>query len=117
MNSRVTNDRFPYIRLRLRVRSQVIDLEALIDTGFDGALLMPEGIVEFDGPPDLALRWTLADGSRVFAPSYDATVEILGLDSVQILVSVLGSEFLVGRQVTDLFTIILDHGQRVIIEP
>lgn len=117
MNGRFASDRFPYIPMRLSIRGHVLDLEALIDTGFEGALIIPADALQLEGVPDTTTRWILADGSSVGAPVYGAIVELGSLGSLMISVSVLGSEFLVGRKVTDQFTIILDHGQRVIIEP
>jgi hypothetical protein len=37
--------------------------------------------------------------------------------SVDVLVTVLGDEPIVGRGVTDRFRLVLDHGERVIVEP
>lgn len=38
MTSRVESRRFPYLPLRLEVRNRMYEVEALIDTGFDGDL-------------------------------------------------------------------------------
>jgi hypothetical protein len=45
-------------------RGHSLEIEALIDTGFDGHPTLPPGDPGF-GPPDDYQRWTLADGSEV----------------------------------------------------
>jgi hypothetical protein len=53
MTPRLESERFPYLPLRLVVRDQTHEIEALIDTGFDGDVAVP---------PDV-----LADGEPLFA--------------------------------------------------
>jgi predicted aspartyl protease len=75
-----------------------LEVEALVDTGFDGALVLPGWPVPGGGSPDTHMTWRLADGSMVDAPAYAAEVHLLGLDGVYpVLVSILGDEAVVGR--------------------
>jgi len=115
MNDRLESHRFPYLPLRLEVRNRTHEVEALIDTGFDGHVTVPPALLA-NGHPDDYHRWTLADGSHVYAPYYLGTVQIGGLGSVEAVITALGDEPLVGRGITDRYEIILDHGQRVVVQ-
>jgi predicted aspartyl protease len=114
---RLVSAHFPYLPLTLDLFGRLIDLEALLDMGFDGALLVPPDLVATGHPPDGVLRWTLADGSRVIAPYYVAQVRLGPLGAFPVLVTAVGNEPLLGRALTDHFTVTLDHGQHVIVEP
>jgi predicted aspartyl protease len=115
MTPPLVSERFPYLPLRLDLGGRAFSLEALIDTGFDGDLVVPSDVLTSD--PDDFQRWSLADGSVVYAPMYFGRARLDGFDSFGVLVTVLGDEPLVGRGVTDRFRLVLDHGERVIIEP
>jgi predicted aspartyl protease len=106
---------FPYLPLRLEVGSRSHDVEALIDTGFDGPVAVPPERVA-NGDPDDYQRWTLADGSVVYAPLYIGLVQVGDVGTVEAAITALGDEPLVGRGITDRFRLILDHGERVIVE-
>ena len=116
MNQQITSSRFPYLPIRLQVRQQTYEAEALIDTGFDGGIAVPPDLLEGQ-PPDWYQRWTLADGSQVLAPAYLGTAQVGHFQPAPILIIALGDEYLLGLNVVTLFTVILDHGQRVIVEP
>ena len=54
----------------------------------------------------------------VETPVYIGTLEIIGLPPmVNIVVTVLGTEYILGRRVIDRFEVTLDHGERTIIRP
>ncbi len=63
------------------------------------------------------LRWTLADDSIVTAPAYRGAVYVGDFAALSSFITALGDEYLIGRAITDQFTVILDHGERVILEP
>src|SRR5262249_14329513 len=93
--------------------------EALIDTGFDGAVILPRAQLPLGiGPPDSTSRWILGDSvSRAIAPSYFGTAELDGTgDARASVISFIGTEAMVGRDFVSHFRVILDHGQRVIVE-
>jgi predicted aspartyl protease len=92
-------------------------VEALLDTGFDGDIVVPTGFVASRFHADGHLRWTLADGSSVLAAYYVGSVRLGKLGPFPALVTVLGNEALIGRGIVGHLTIVLDHGQRVIVEP
>jgi predicted aspartyl protease len=117
-----TSAHFPYLQVHVKVGSprsieQELDVEALIDTGFDGGLTVPSALIDPTITPDTHLPWQLADGSQVLTPAYLATVHIGQLQPVLTVLIALGDEPLLGRSVTDSFRLILDHGAQVIVEP
>jgi len=115
MNERLESPHFPYLPLRLEVRNRAHAVEALIDTGFDGDLALPPSLLA-NGEPDDYHRWTLADGSHVYAPYFFGMVHVGDVGSVEAIITALGDEPLIGRGITDRFRLILDHGERVIVE-
>lgn len=111
----LVSTRFPYLPLTIRVRTYTTTVLALLDTGFDGDIVLPPDLLPVGSTPDAYFRWMLADGTRIQAPTYDGAVELGGFKPFDVVISVLGDEPLVGRGVTDRFAITLDHGQRVIV--
>jgi predicted aspartyl protease len=118
----VTSDAYPFLRVHVRVDSLdaptfEFDVEALVDTGFDGGLaisrdLIPEGVV-----PVGRSVWNLADGTEITALSYFCYVSIGHLQAVPTVVITLDGDALLGRHVTDTFRVTFDRGRRVIVEP
>ena len=125
MTQRLVGFRFPYIPLRIAFTAapQSIDLavEALVDTGFDGDVIVPASLIDQLAPsaqPDSFVIWRLADGSEVVARAYLGTAELPSIPrSHAVLISVLGDEPIAGRGLTDRFLLILDHGERIVLEP
>lgn len=107
---------FPYIPLRISLRNRSLNVQALLDTGFDGDVALPLGLLLNSGPDRYTL-WTLADGSEVVAPAFLGTVELGEFDALPVLVNAIGDEPLIGRGLSDRFLITLDHGRRIIVEP
>lgn len=117
VSQRVTSSRFPYLPIHLWVRQRSDQVEALLDTGFDGDVALPPEAITDGDRPDGYLPWTLADGSEVLAPAYRSSAQVGTMPSFSAVIIALGEEPLVGRGVSDRFSIILDHGQRLIVEP
>lgn len=117
MSRLLTSSRFPYLPIHVEIRQQGEQVEALLDTGFDGDLAVPLGFIDNAAPPDGYVPWTLADGSEVFAPTYDGTVRLGDFPPLAAAITVMSTEPIVGRGVTDQFRITLDHGKQVIVEP
>jgi predicted aspartyl protease len=113
---RVVSDRFPYLPVRLHVRDRSTEVEALLDTGFDGHVVVPAHLVTDGKPADTHSIWTLADGSEVVSSTYRGTAQIGDLPPVRVLISVLGDEPIIGRALTNRFPFTLDHGEQVIVE-
>lgn len=113
---RLESTRFPYLPLHISTGHHSAQVEALVDTGFDGDIALPANLLADGEQPDLYVAWTLADGSEVLAPAFVGTAQLGDFDPLPILVTTIGDEPLVGRGVTDRFAVTLDHGQRIIVE-
>jgi hypothetical protein len=64
----------------------------------------------------------MADGSEVMAPIFLGTIRFPDLNDaagvmVGVTVTVLGDQLLIGQSVLKRFTLTLDHGKQVILEP
>lgn len=114
--NQVISDRFPYVLIRLVVAGRTVEAEALLDTGFDGAVVIPATALGPETRPATHVPWTLADGTVVVAPVYVGVVRIGHLEPLRVVVTSLGSETLIGRSVSDRFHVTLDHGRRLVIE-
>jgi predicted aspartyl protease len=71
---RVESERFPYLPLTLTLGEYAAVVEALLDTGFDGDVVIPLSLITVGKPPDEYRQWALADGSIVVTPVYYGTV-------------------------------------------
>lgn len=117
MNGNRSIEPFPFLHLRLVISGSDQELNARVDTGFDGAIIVPDGFLD-NIPTDFwTYRWTLADGSAVYATTCEGTIELDGFQALPVVVSSLGPEVLVGVEVLRHYRVILDHGQRVVVEP
>lgn len=117
VNPRLVSRHFPYLPIHLAMRHTRDDLDAFLDTGFDGDVAVPHTSVADGDPPDGYLSCRLADGSDVLSPFYRGTIRVGALGSFSVVIVALGDEPLVGRGVSDRFKVILDHGQQVIVAP
>src|SRR5947208_1439923 len=101
LNDRLISERFPYVPITLIVRDLVVEVDALLDTGFDGEIIVPTGLIPSSMRPHRYLRWTLVDGSRVRALAYIGTSQIGQLGTFGVSISAVGDEVLIGRQVIE----------------
>ncbi len=107
---------FPYLSIQLQVRQRQEQLEVLLDTGFDGDIAIPKGLLTNGDLPDGLLPWQLADGSEIIAPAYIGRVKIGNTPSIPVVIITLGDEALIGQGIIKHFSITLDHGKKVIVE-
>ena len=108
---------YPFLDLRISIKSFRSNIPAYIDTGFDGYLIVPEYLVIELGEPDYVSEWELGDGSIVEAQDYLGTLEIVGLEeNIEVRISAIGTEFILGRSIIDRYCVLFDHGGSVIIE-
>ncbi len=112
----IVSSHFPYLQITIKVLKRSLKVEALIDTGFTGEIVLPPKMVMNGRPPEGYSRWTLADGSTTFAPNFLGTIRIGKYKPFGVSITALGDEPLIGRGITDKFKVIFDHGKRVIIE-
>jgi len=127
MSKKLTSSKFLFLPLSIRVRVSKskhieLDTQALIDTGFSGDIVVP--VTEELKPytPGAYATWTMADGSEVLAPIFLGSIRFPQLDDdvaemVGVTVTVLGDQVLIGQSVLRHFTLTLDHGKQVILEP
>ncbi len=110
---------YPFLSVHIRIPDWEQETLALVDTGFEGSLVIPYSAIDSGlGNPDASSNWSLADGSVVETPVYVGSLEIKGLSTIpDIVVSLLGGDYILGRNVIDRFEVILDHGQRLMIRP
>ena len=107
---------FPYIPIQIGVRHREESVEALLDTGFDGDVILPEGFIGNGDPADDHLPWRMANESIIHAPAYWGWLKIGKITFSEVLISVLGNKTIIGRQIIKRFKITIDHGKRVIVE-
>ena len=110
---------YPFLSVRIHIGSWQHETLALIDTGFDGSLVIPSAASSFGlGNPNSSSNWILAEGSIVETPIYLGNLEILGLPFIaNIAVTMLGSDYILGRRVIDRYEVTLDHGERLTVKP
>ena len=107
---------YPYLPIRVEVRGHIEQHLALLDTGYDGNLVIPSIWRDRLGRPDGLGRLELGDGSIVpGAPVYFGTLNIINFYTTTLRITALGDEYIIGRAILDLFEITLDRGQRVIV--
>jgi predicted aspartyl protease len=127
MSKKLISAKYPYLPLSIHVwvsNRKTIDLntQALIDTGFSGDIVVPATGELKQYPPDAYATWTMADGSEVLAPIFLGSIRFPQLDEevgemVGVTITALGDLALIGQSVLRRFTLTLDHGKQVILEP
>ena len=98
---------------------QVREIEAVVDTGFNGFLTLPSALVGELALPFVTRGWaTLADGSRVSFDTYAVAVVWEGQPR-EVLVDAADTTPLVGMQMLDDhdLSIQVRNGGRVLIQP
>jgi predicted aspartyl protease len=127
MSNRLISTKYPFLPLTIHVRVSnrkhlELGTQALIDTGFSGDIVVPATGELKQYPPDAYATWTMADGSEVMAPIFLGSIRFPELDAdvaemVGVTVTVLGDAALIGQSILRHFTLTLDHGKQVILEP
>ncbi len=109
---------YPSLAIRFAVETVGGDAFALVDTGFEGHLVVPESLTGTLPRPIYARRVRTASGEIVPVPVYLGTVELLDQPgAVEALIIALGDEYLIGIEPLNHFAVTFDHGQRVIVDP
>lgn len=110
----LVSDRYPYLPVFLNVHGRVLEVEALVDTGFDGGVILPSGTLQ--QRPDGTGRWQTADGSVVRAASFHGRIQIGRFPAFNGEIVEMGALPLIGRDVLDRYLITLDRGQRLTVQ-
>lgn len=76
MNWRLESWHFPHIPIQVQLRGRNYEIEALIDTGFDGDVTIPPSLVDDDESADPDAHARLADGSGVTMSAYLAEIRV-----------------------------------------
>ena len=111
----MTNPPFPSLPLTVRVRGETYAGPALLDTGFEGDIIVPADLV--GGFPGRTQDLVLADGSATEAPFLSGFAQFADFDNVPANVLFFGNEFVIGMGILSRYEVILDHGRRVIVNP
>jgi predicted aspartyl protease len=127
MGNKLISTRYPFLPLAVQLRisnrkNMNLDIQGLVDTGFSGDIAIPatEDLKQYEA--DAYATWAMADGSEVMAPVFLGTIRFPDLEDesgvmVGVTVTVLGDQPLIGQSVLRNFTLTLDHGKQVILEP
>jgi len=113
--------RFPYLPVHvwiglLQYPNFEFDVEALVDTGFDGSLTVPQALI-----PDRVRPWNqqkciLADGSSFDANIYRGFVAVGPLQPIPAIIVALPYQALLGRRMTDHYRLSFLYGREVVLE-
>lgn len=115
-NKKVESSHFPYLPLEIILKQNEHTLEALLDTGFDGFLVLPPRLITNGEAPDLYEACKLADNSVIRVPIFIGSVKLGSRELNNITFLIMGDEPIIGREVMKYFKIILDHGRKIILE-
>ena len=104
-------ERFPRIALSLQGQDQPIDVEFIVDTGFEGDLTVPPSLMaRLDAPLVSYEKVLKADGSARRIPSHEVTVtwdgeqrivEVLALEGRPLLGTILLDGYLLNAEMTE----------------
>ena len=109
--------RVPYIPVAVAFGGRTEHIEALLDTGFEGDLVVPERYARQASEPDGGQVLRLADGTEIVRPIFRGSITVGQLGTFPGLVVALGDECLMGLRLANRFAITLDHGRRIVVEP
>ena len=104
---------FPFLRIKVMLGDRDYEEDALLDTGFNGDVAVPYH-VELD-PSGRTTELILGDGSLIRARSQLGQVQLGDLEPVPAEIIAMGSNFVIGTGILRHYEVILDHGQRVIV--
>lgn len=107
---------FPFLKIQATIKQNKRTLEALLDTGFDGYIVLPPGLVTNGEDADLYESCKLADNSIIRVPIFLGSVKLGDKKFTNITFLMMGDEPIIGREVIKHFKITLDHGRKIILE-
>ena len=96
--------------------SAEFEIEALVDTGFDGGLTVPESLIPSRVRPSHEMTLTLGDGSTSSAFAYRGWITIGNLQPVEAVIIALPHQALLGRAVTNRYRLSFLYGREVVLE-
>lgn len=119
--SAASSTRFPYLSIHVRIGNLQypdfeFDVDALVDTGFDGGLTVPQGLIPGRVYSPNRQWCEFADGNRVLVPVYLGFLTIGSLQPIDAYVMELPHQALLGRAVTNHFRLTFFYGRQVVLE-
>lgn len=117
MTERLVSRRVPYLPITVELGRPSRRLEALLDTDFEGDLVIPETVAL--GPIEVrgSRVFQMADGTEITRRIYDGNVIVGQLGAFPVVVVPLGDECFMGLRLARRFAITLDHGREIVVEP
>jgi len=115
-NKNISSTRFPYLPVKITVTENNYNLEALIDTGFNGQVILPPNIFTNGQLPPKFVTCKLADNSIVEMPIHRGTLKLGDKKLNEIIILIIGDEPIIGREVIKHFKIILEYGRKIVLE-
>lgn len=114
-NKTITSSRFPYLPIKVSTKKD-FELEALLDTGYDGGVILPPKLISNGEVSGWLVDCKLANDLIIEAPAYIGSVRIGNKKLNNITVLIMGDEPIVGLEIMKYFKVIFDHGRKVIVE-
>ena len=88
----MTSPRFPILRIRVELADRVFEENALLDTGFDGEIVIPKSRAQGLQPDDIG-RFVFPDGTEVEPGRFKGVARLNDLEPVPVEIIALGAEF------------------------
>lgn len=110
----MTSLSFPFVSVRIELGGRVFEENAILDTGFDGEVVIPQNLVE-GLQADEAARFVFPDGTVVEPEVFNGVVQLADMEPTTAEIVALGTEFIVGIRILRHYEVILDHGRRVVV--
>lgn len=113
---KITSSKFPYLPIQITVREESYKVQALLDTGFDGSIVLTPKLFSNGQSPTKYVECKLADSSVIEVPIFIGFIRLGGRKLNDVAILIMGDEPIIGRGVLNNFKITLDHGKKVILE-
>lgn len=107
---------FPYFPVKVTVKQRIFDVEALLDTGFDGEIILPSGLATNGELPYWYVDCKLANESVVKIPAFKCSLKLANKKINEVTALIMGDEPVIGREIIKHFKITLDHGRKISLE-
>lgn len=114
-NKKIVSSRFPYLPIQITT-NRTISIKALLDTGFDGEVILPAEIVTNGELPNWYVECKLADDSVVEVPAFFCSVKLGNKRLNDIVLLIMGDEPIIGRELIKHSKITLYYGKKIILE-
>jgi predicted aspartyl protease len=108
------SQRFPYLPISVVVGERRLDVEAFIDTGFEGDIALPDALIEGLIPHDHQ-RYEVAGGRMVSFPLYRGEIRLASFEPFRGTITG-ADEAIAGLYLVRRYGLLLDHGARVVVE-